>query len=283
MVVFLWSLALGVWSVSVNAQTPLSNLVFSVGTSWQDNANNQWSYILLDSSDGLVLQGRRFGVFGKTGNAGSPDSFTQRGTMFRQTNPTAINATLNESVALGDDLNSLSDALNLMFRNVPGITNQTLAQKVASAFQVAATDLASEQLLSLMAKGHPGLERCLGLAFAEQVNSVTTYEVRELDPNTGAAGDVVGRVTISPGTPVVLPAPGRPFQVITNDPSDHLRVRLRWGSPPELRRLAPLQFGYNIWRTTRAYAEAHSFDVTPPTPTQLASDGQFGPRHSSSA
>ena len=275
MVVFLWSLALGVWSVSVNAQTPLSNLVFSVGTSWQDNANNQWSYILLDSSDGLVLQGRRFGVFGKTGNAGSPDSFTQRGTMFRQTNPTAINATLNESVALGDDLNSLSDALNLMFRNVPGITNQTLAQKVASAFQVAATDLASEQLLSLMAKGHPGLERCLGLAFAEQVNSVTTYEVRELDPNTGAAGDVVGRVTISPGTPVVLPAPGRPFQVITNDPSDHLRVRLRWGSPPELRRLAPLQFGYNIWRTTRAYAEAHSFDVTPPTPTQLASDGQF--------
>jgi hypothetical protein len=263
------------FAASTHAQTSLSNLVFAVGTTWRDNANNQWSYVVLDSSEGLVLEGRRFGVFGKTGNASSPNSFTQRGTMFRLTDPTAINTILNQSVALGDDLNSLSDALNLMFRNVPGITNQPLAQKVASAFQVAATDLASEQLLSLMGKGHPGLERCLGLAFAEQVNGVTTYEVRELDPNTGAPGDVVAQVTVVPGSPVVLPAPGRPFQVMTNDPSDHLRVRLRWGSPPELRRLSPLQFGYNVWRTTRAYAEAHNYNVTPPSTSQLVSDAQF--------
>ena len=98
---------------------------------------------------------------------------------------------------------------------------------------------------------------------------MTTYELRELDPTTGTPGDVVGRVTVVPGTPVVLPAPGRPFQVVTNDPSDHLRVRLRWGTPPELRRLSPLQFGYNVWRIARTNAEAGNFHVNPPTLAQL--------------
>jgi hypothetical protein len=100
-----------------------------------------------------------------------------------------------QSVALGDDLNSLSDGLNLMFRSIPGITNQPLAQKVLSAFQVATTSAESDQLLSLMGKGHPGLNRCLGLAFAEQVTNVTTYEVREL-ASAGTPGDVIGRVRL---------------------------------------------------------------------------------------
>ncbi len=266
---FLWL------ALCANAQTSLSNLVFAVGTTWSDNANREWSYALLDSSDGLVLTGRRFAVFGKVGTAGSVNSFTRRGTLFRQTDATAVTALLNQSVALGDDLNSLSDGLNLMFRDVPGLTNQPLAQKVLSAFQAAATSPDKNQLLSLMGKGHPGLNQCLGFAFSEQLNSVTTYEFRELDPATSAPGDVVGRVTVVPGTPVVLPAPGRPFQATTNNPSDHLRVRLRWGAPLALRRLSPLQFGYNVWRTSRTNAEARHFDVNAPLLTQMTSDPLF--------
>lgn len=267
--------ALAVSNNWANAQAPLSNLVFAVGTTWRDNSDNQWSYVLLDSSDGLVLSGRRFAVFGKPGTASSANPFTQRGTMLRQKDATAINALLNQSAALGDDLLSLSNALNLMFRSVPGITNQTIAQKLVSVFHLAATDPESNQLLALMGKGHPGLNRCLGNAFAEQINSVTTYELRELDPTTGAPGDVVGRVTVVPGTPVLLPAPGRPFQVVTNNPSDHLRVRLRWGTPPALRRLSPLQFGYNVWRIARADAEFYNFNVIAPTVGQLASNTNF--------
>ena len=258
-----------------HAQAPLSNLVFAVGTTWQDISNNQWSYVLLDSPDGVVLAGRRFAVFGKDGNAGSANPFTQRGTMFRQSDATAINNLLSQSVALGDDLLSLSNALNFMFRSVPGITNQTLVQKLVSVFQLASTDPESNELLSLMGKGHPGLNRCLGRVFSEQVNSVTTYELRELDPTTGAPGDVVGRVTVVPGAPVVLPAPGKPFQAVTNNPSDHLRVRLRWGTPPELRRLSPLQFGYSVWRIARATAEDHNYQNTTPTLTQLNGPGFF--------
>jgi hypothetical protein len=269
------SLVFGACSFSSHAQSPLSNLVFAVGTTWQDNGNNQWSYILLDSSDGSVLAGRRFAVFGKLGNAGSANPFTQRGTMFRQTDATAINTLLNQAVSLGEDLSGLGNALNLMFHSVPGITNQTLAQKVVSAFQFAASDPPSDQLLALMGKGHPGLNLCLGHAFSEQISSVTTYELRELDPTAGTPGDVVGRVTVVPGSPVALPAPGRPFQVVTNDPSDHLRVRLRWGSPPDLRRLSPLQFGYNVWRIARTNAEAGNFQITPPTIAQLYGNPNF--------
>ncbi len=268
-------LVFAIWSPCASAQAPVSNLVFAVGTTWQDLSNNQWSYVLLDSPNGAVLAGRRFAVFGKDGNAGSANPFTQRGVMFRQADATAINNLLNQSVALGDDLLSLSNALNLMFHSVPGITNQTLAQKVVSVFQVAASDPESNELLSLMGKGHPGLNRCLGRAFAEQVNSVTTYELRELNPTTGAPGDVAGRVTVIPGLPVVLPAPGKPFQAATNHPSDHLRVRLRWGTPPELRGVGPLQYGYTVWRTARTNAEAYNFHITPPTLAQLNSTPGF--------
>lgn len=276
-----WALWLGAvvfgWGVLAGAQTPLSNLVFTVGTTMRDGANQEWSYVLLNSADASIVAGRRFAVFGKLGNAGSGNSFTQRGTLAPATGTAAIDALLAQSVSLGEDRLSLSNALNLMFQSVPGITNQTLAQKILSAFQVAAGDPEAAELLALIGIGHPGMNLCLGRAFSEQINSVTTYEVRELDPASGAAGDVVGRVTVTPGTPVVLPAPGRPFQVVTNDPSDHLRIRLRWGTPPELRRVALLQSGYNLWRIPRAVAEAGNFHVTPPTVAQLHSNPNFTP------
>src|SRR5258707_9106610 len=54
-----------------HAQSPLSNLVFAVGTTWRDNASQDWSYVLLDNPDDRVLAGRRLAVFGKPGHAGS--------------------------------------------------------------------------------------------------------------------------------------------------------------------------------------------------------------------
>ena len=261
--------------LTAGAQTPLSNLVFTVGTTMRDAGNVEWAYVLLDSADASVVAGRRFAVFGKLGDASSANSFTRRGTMQQQTDVGAINNLLAQSVSLGEDQLSLSNALNLMFASVPGITNQTLAQKILSTFAVAAGDPEAAELLGLIGLGHPGMHLCRGRAFTESINSVTTYELRELDPASGNPGDVVGRVTVTPGTPVVLPAPGRPFQVVTNDPSDHLRVRVRWGSPPELRRLSLLQSGYNLWRIARATAEAGNFHITPPSVAQLHSNPNF--------
>ena len=270
-----WLLALGILlGVSASAQ-PLSNLVFTVGTTIQDPSLQNWSYVLLGTPTPQLLAGKQFAVFSKAGLPAVPGTFTPRGTIFQQTDASAIDALLNQSIALGDDLSALNNALNVVIRKVPGATNQTLAQKVLTALQTAATDASVAGELLVLERLHPGLTRCVGQAFAEVISTTTTYEVRDFNPTTSLAGDVVGRITITPGAPVVLPAPGAPFQVVTNAPSDHLRIRLRWGTPDALRRLSLLQFGFNVWRIPLAAAQAGGFDVTPPTASQLRSNLNF--------
>ena len=271
-------LALWLWSgLPVAAQAPLSNLVFTVGTTIQDSGGHNWSYVLIGTPQPPLLAGKHFAIFGKPGFPTNAGTFTLRGTIFQQSDPNAINALLNESIALGENLTSLSNALNTLLYKVPGITSLPLPQKVGTGFQVAATDPNTAQMLGLLAHVNPGLTLCAGQGFAEQITAITTYEVREVNLATGIAGDVLGRVTIIPGAPVILPAPGYPFQVVTNDPSDDLRIRLRWGTPPELRRLALLGFGFNVWRIPLTNALAADYNTNPPTLTQLYSDPHFTP------
>ncbi len=271
----LGSLLLGAGSLSPASAQPLSNLVFTVGTTIQDAGLQNWSYVLLGAPAPQLLAGKQFAIFGKAGFPTNSGTFTARGTIFQQTDISAINNLLNQSAALGEDLSSLNNALNVIVRSVPGAPGQSLPQKVLTAFQTAATDSAVAAELLVLERMHPGLTRCAGQGFAEVITTTTTYEVREFNPMTSVAGDVVGRVTITPGAPVVLPAPGFPFQVVTNAPSDHLRVRLRWGTPDMLRRLSLLQFGFNVWRIPLAAAEAGNFNVTPPTAAQLHSNPSF--------
>jgi hypothetical protein len=266
---------LGPWWFSAAFVQPISNLVFTVGTTIQDPSLQNWSYVLLGSTQPQLLAGKRFAIYGKTGFPTNGGPFTLRATVFQQTDSGVINSLLNESVSLGDDLTSLSGALNTLLHNIPGIAGQSLPQKVLTAFQTAASDPGTASALVMLARLHPGLMLCAGQAFAETITNVTTYEVRQDDPNTGAPGAVVGRVTIMPGAPVVLPAPGYPFQVVTNAPSDHLRIRLRWGTPDALRRLSLLQFGFNVWRIPLAAAQAGGFDVTPPSLAVLYSNTNF--------
>jgi hypothetical protein len=255
----------------------LSDLVFTVGTTIRDTGSRDWSFVLLGAPDQALLTGKRFAVYGKVGDPASAAAFTLRGTLFKPTDAAAINNLLNQSTALGQDLAHLSDALNILLHNVPGITNLSLADKILAGFQIGGVDSSTAQALGLLSRVNPGLSLCLGQGFAEPITSVTTYEVREVNLATGLAGDVVGRVTITPGVPIVLPAPGKPYQVVTNLPSEDLLIRLRWGTPPELRRLSLLSYGFNVWRTTRAYAEQAGFTnpATLPTVTQLYTDRNF--------
>ncbi len=265
------------------AQTPLSNLVYAVGTTARDNVNQDWSYVLLDTSDPQTLAGKRFAVYGKPGTPTNAGAFTLRGNLIRETDAAAINAKLNQSVVLGQDLSSLDNALAMavgtnvlgVLRKVPGITSQTLAQKIATGFQLATTDPSIAEQLLLLGQGNPGLNLCAGRAFSEVIATVTTYEIRELDTVTGAAGDVVGRVTLVPNAPVVMPAPGQPFQVVSNQMSEHLLIRLRWGTSPELRRLSILNVGFNLWRIPKGLAEQGNFHNIAPTTAQLYSNADF--------
>ena len=282
-VTLFWSVVLWLWSVCAIAQTPISNLVFTVGTTTRDASNNDWSYVLIGSSSPYVLNGKEFVVFGKPGFPTNVGTFTVRGSMGRAKDLGTVNSRLNQSLVLGQNLVTLSNALNGLLRKIPGITNQTLAQKILTAFQVAASNPITAQVLDLLGNGNPGLRLCDGQAFTELLPTTTTYELRERNALTGLPGDVVGRVTIVPNAPVILPAPGPAFQVVTNDPADHLLIRLRWGTPPELRRLSLLSFGYNLWRIQRAAAEAGDFHHVPPTVAQLYSNTNFVRANVSSA
>jgi hypothetical protein len=260
---------------AVRAQTPISNLVVTVGTTIQDTNGNSWSYVLLGAPQGQLLAGKQFAVYAKAGYPTNAGTFALRGTIFQQTNPKAANTLLNQSTALGENLVSLGSTLNTLLHNVPGIATESLAQKVITAFQVAGTNANTASLLGLVSHVNPGLTLCAGQAFSEEITTVTTYEVREVIPATGLAGEVLGQVTIIPGNPVVLPAPGFPFQVVSNSPIDNLRVRLRWGTSDAFRRLSLLSYGFNIWRIPLAKAVASGYTNVPPTLTQLYSDTNF--------
>ena len=257
------------------AAQSLSNLVFTVGTTIRDAGGNNWSYVLIGSAEPGVVRGKKFAIYGKPGFPTNTAAFTLRGTIAQQSDLNAINNLLAESTSFNEDLVGLGDTLDVLLHFVPGITSQSLPQKVATAFQVGAGDPATAGTVWLLSQVHPGLKLCSGLSFAEKITATTTYEIREVSTATGAAGDVLGRVTVTPGAPIILPAPGYPFQVTTNDPSDHLRIRLRWGTPDGLRRLSLLQYGFNVWRIPTAAAIASGYNLTPPTPAQLNNDGNF--------
>ena len=262
----------------VPAQVPLSNLVFATGTTIQANGGQNWSYVLLGSETPALLAGKTFAVYGKNGFATNSATFTLRGTIFPQTSVAAISVLLSQALVLRDDQTSLSNALNVALHNIPGATNWTLPQKLSTALTLANTDPDMRGTIALLGRSHPSVLLCCGLAFSEAINSVTTYELREVAPATGAAGDAVGRITIEPGNPVILPAPGIPFQVTTagapvrDQPTnevERIKIYLRWGTPPELRRLGLLSYGFNVWRMPVPTAQLNHFDATPPSLDQL--------------
>ena len=257
----------GVWSF---AQAPLNDLVFTVGTTAQSGANH-YSYVLVGAVAPELLQGKRFAVYGKAGAPASANPFTLRATLSQPNDVPTLNSLLNQSVPLGQDLNGLGDSLNALLQRVPGITNQPIAQKVFTALQVAQTNAQTASFLRLYERSNPGLSLARGHAFTELITGLTTYEVREMNLVTGVAGDVIGRVTIAPAGQVVLPAPGAPFQVSSNTPTEDLTIKLRWGTTEALRRLSLLNYGFNVYRIERGLAELLGFHLTPPTTAQLLS------------
>lgn len=264
--------ALIIWSESrARAQAPLSNLLYAASTTTTNSVGTSLSYILVGSGSSTVLAGRSFQVFGKNGYPTNAGVFTLRGTMGPSSDPNTVSGLLQQSLVLGEDLNELNNALNLLFGSVGAFTNLTLSQEVGFAVQSAQTNPEVFQSLQLVARTHPGLALCLGAAFSETLTATTTYEIRE-STAAGGAMDVVGRLTLTPGLPVQLPAPGAPFQPLRDDPKDHLIIRLRWSTSPQLRQLSLLSQGFNVWRIGRVQAETLGFNQNPPTPSQLSSN-----------
>src|ERR1035438_5053879 len=72
---------LGPWWFATAIAQPISNLVFTVGTTIQDPSLQNWSYVLLGSTQPQLLAGKRFAIYGKTGFPTNGGPFTLRATV----------------------------------------------------------------------------------------------------------------------------------------------------------------------------------------------------------
>lgn len=252
---------------------PIDDAVFSIGTTTTNAQGAPWAYVLWQPTEVNALAGRKIAVYAKTGDAASNDSYARRTITQRQTDPLIIQSLLQRAQNLGEDLNQLEMRVDALFSAAMPRQTLTLSEKVSAVIRGTEKD---PQLLAnvvFLGRLHPSLNICLGHAWAEPIaaSGKTTFEIRDFDLANNRDRGVMGRVTVDPANPIVLPAPGRPVQFIEESATGDLNIKLRWATPDALREVGLLQHGYNVYRMTSAFAQAQGFHQNPPSRDQLLS------------
>lgn len=266
-----------VTSFATTTGQELDETLFTVGTTIDDGEGNPWAYVLWNSGKASLLQEKAFAIFAKEGDADSANPYQLRSVVKIQTNVKTINALLKRSESLGADLGVLEQHIDELFGSYMPKDDLQLPEKLGYLIAGAqeAPDLFSN--LIFLGRTHPGIALCLGWGYAGKITpgAKTTYEVRQCPIGTLAPDKnwekVVGRVTVEAGNPLVLPAPGPVIAVPEENPKGDLNIKLRWGTPDNLRRLTLLQFGFDVYRIDADYAEAQNFDDNAPSPGVLPS------------
>src|ERR1039457_3811676 len=92
--VILWNLVFGIWNFPASAQ-PLSDLIFTARTTTSNPPNQNSSFVLIGAPQPQLLAGKRYAIFSKPGVPTNAATFSLRGTIFQQTDATAVNTLLN--------------------------------------------------------------------------------------------------------------------------------------------------------------------------------------------
>lgn len=253
------------------AATPdLGPMLYTAGTT-VNRGESDWSWLIWQATDESRLDGRAFAVYAKPGPVDAATPFARLGVARRVTDPLDLEPLLQTALALGDDLASLEAALDTLFREAVPTNTFSLSEKLSAVIRGAADDPEDLENLAFLGRRYPAMALAIGRGFAHETapGSTWTYEVREYDFRRDAVGAVLGRVTLTGGAPLVLPAPDSLIELPDAGAEGHLNVRLRWGTPDALRRVSLLSFGFNVYRMTRAFAVGHGFDLVPPPPDLL--------------
>ncbi len=262
-------IALAASALGVTGQA-LDETIYTVGTSIQDAAHRNWGYILWQGSTPELVQNKHYAIYSKAGDATASNPFFRQAIVGVQTDPAVIKVILNRSINLGENLGELENRINNLFQKVIPAGTLRLEDKISAVIRGARNDPNYFNNLVVLAHLHPSISMCLGLAHAAILDpGLTTFEVREFDFATSRDLGVVGRVTVQAGVAIVLPPAGPPIAVPDTSPKGDLNVRLRWATPDDLRRLGLLNYGFNVYRMTKTYAEAHGYHTTPPAPAIL--------------
>ncbi len=255
-------------SASVYAQGS-ERMLFFTGTTMEHQGTN-WAYLIWQATDESVLDDRVMAVFQKPGTPVAAIDFSLAGMAVIQEDSSAIQILLDRSVNLGEDLFALNDTIDELFEGIVPSPDLPLRDKVSAVIRGARQSPDLLNNLIFLSKIHPAMALCAGRGFAVEIPAgKSTFEIREYDQTSGRAEDVLGRVTVTAGSPVVLPAPTGVVEVADGSPKGDRNVRLRWGQPPELLRLSLLSFGFNVYRIPKNWAEEYGFNTTPPSPSEL--------------
>lgn len=262
----LFSAALGVRGQA------LEDVIYTVGTTTRDAAARNWAYIVWQGTTPDLIQNKHFAIYSKAGDATSANPLLRQSITGVQTEPTVIQAILNRAMSLGDNLEQLESRIDNLFQKLMPPGSSSLSEKISIVIRGSLNDAGHFNNLMMLARLHPSMSMCLGMAHAAQIPAgLTTFEVREYDFANSRDLGVVGRVTVQSGVAIELPAPGAPVAVPDNSAKGNLNVELRWALPDDLRRLSLLNYGFNVFRMTKAYAEANGYHTNAPTVAQLLS------------
>lgn len=242
------------------------------GTTWRDEQNRDWVWLSLLTTDAGVYLNRSLAVFSKPGKFDAPGEYQLQSILEYQSSPLVIGVLIERARNLGGDPEVLASDMRAVFRDFQLDPSLTLAQQVAAVLQGSAGNPDELANVLLLAAKHPALALATGMAYAGQIETgkFTSFEIREWDAASGAAGPVVGRVMVEAGNPRILPAPHPLTEVVEETPRGNLNLRFRWGVPDELKRLSMLHFGFDVYRMTDVFAEGTGHDEASPNPQELA-------------
>ena len=253
------------------APLPQEQWVASAGTTWRDGSGRSWAYLLWQAADPVRLRGKSFAVYHKLGDVTSTNHYTLQTVVKQQADTRVIDPLLQRSVNIGQDLSALEDSIDGLFHKVIPVGNLTLSAKLSAVIR-GGDDPEHLARMVLLARRYPGAALALGMAWTEVMPAaLMTYEIREHDPATGQDITVLGRVTLNTGLAPILPAPGAPVALSDDRARADLTAAVRWASPDPLRRLAPLQHGFNLYRIDGGLALALGWHQTPPGSGVLSS------------
>lgn len=249
------------------AQSSVGDIVYTVGTVTTDANGQDWAYILWKGTQASLISNQVFAVYSKSGDVTNATPYVRRSIVTIQTDARVIEPLLRRAANLGDDLFKLQSDLLQLFASFMPSNAISRADQLSAVIRGSLNDSRYYENLLLLGGNHAGINLALGFADAELIpHGLTTFEVRVYDPIGDRDLAVIGRVTLEAGHPTVLPRPGPPVLVPELSAKGDLNIHLRWGTPDDLRRLSLMQFGYNLYRVEKHYADSKGWNeaVQPP-------------------
>jgi hypothetical protein len=266
--IFLSLLASLLLTPLVLAQSGLDKAVVVAGLT-TTSGTNTFAWIALQPTDPGLLLGKQIAVYRKTGAVTSAAPYARVAVIQPEADVRLVESLINRAAGLGENITELNTLLSEMLEKADAAGSVTTAQKLSALIISSWGHDDKMRRLMMLAKQRPSVAMCAGLAHAERIASsgVVTFELRDFDAAAGKDIGIIGRVTVDPASPMLLPAPGAPVELPDKSAKGNLNATLRWGTPNALRDLSPLHYGYDLYRVTESRALAKGWNATPPATT----------------